>query len=252
MDDITPETPPPGDQGAGPCRLVVVGATLRTLLAGPGGIGNYAHVVREFGNWEEWGACQDTVEADLLVTHLPTLFPETVEQIQERLRATGAVRAVVVYEFAQEETLRQIGSGDSPITLLRGPVTAAALKEACEADIALATIRQQWTEALPEPAPTKRPIPDLGGGEIPPRQFDDRQLAKLSQISTAIDCECPHHLSALLVSLNAFEEYSARCENRNEEDAVLHAYLHSNTARARAIIEDALSVLAETEGFDLG
>ena len=79
----------------------------------------------------------------------------------------------------------------------------------------------------------------------------DEVLARISEISVAINCECPQHLATLLTSLNAFEKYSADCENRNEEDALLHSYLHRSTAQARSMMEEALSVLAEAEGMDL-
>ena len=38
-----------------------------------------------------------------------------------------------------------------------------------------------------------------------------------------------------------------RCENRNEEDALLHSYLRTMTARSRSIMEKALIRLSEIE-----
>jgi hypothetical protein len=87
-------------------------------------------------------------------------------------------------------------------------------------------------------------------GSIPPRQFNHQQLTRLARASTAIDCECPHHLAQLVGDLTAFEIYSARCANRDEDDAELHRYLHQTTAQARALIEDALHRVAEAEGID--
>ena len=84
-------------------------------------------------------------------------------------------------------------------------------------------------------------------GEIPPRRFTASQLVKLSKISTAIDCECPSQLAALVNELSAFEVYSANCANRNEEDERLHRYLHRTTAEARAVIERALQRVVEIE-----
>jgi hypothetical protein len=67
-----------------------------------------------------------------------------------------------------------------------------------------------------------------------------------------VECECPHHLAGILEALNNFENYSALCENRNEPDAKIHAYLHRMTAHARATMEDALKVLVEFEDFEVG
>ena len=240
----------PNLPGGEKCRLVVVGATVNALVTGADGFGNYAHIVRRYSDLDDWKAQADDVKADLIIVHCPAFFPETVEWISERVGIAGAARAVVVYEFAKEAAARSVERAGSGITALRAPVRASALREACEADIALAALRSEWAESPIEPDFSA--VPETGPSEgIPPRQFSDEQLSRLAQISTAVDCECPHHLSALLVSLNAFEEYSRKCENRSEEDAVLHAYLHRSTARARSIVEDALSVLAETEGFDL-
>ena len=73
---------------------------------------------------------------------------------------------------------------------------------------------------------------------------------KLARASTAIDCECPHHLAQLVGDLTAFEVYSANCANRDDEDAALHRYLHQTTAQARALIEVALERVADAEGIE--
>ena len=59
-----------------------------------------------------------------------------------------------------------------------------------------------------------------------------------------------HHLAQLVGDLTAFEIYSASCANRDEEDAALHRYLHHTTARARALIEEALERVATAEGIE--
>ena len=91
----------------------------------------------------------------------------------------------------------------------------------------------------------------LESTKVPIRKYDDAVLNRLAKISTSIDCECPHHMAALLKSLNAFEEYCKMCESRNEEDIVLHSLLHTKTAQARSIMENALTVLADVENIDL-
>lgn len=58
-----------------------------------------------------------------------------------------------------------------------------------------------------------------------------------------MDCECPNHLSEILLQLGSFEDYSAACENRNQADAAIHAALHRATGQARAIMEEALAQL---------
>lgn len=87
--------------------------------------------------------------------------------------------------------------------------------------------------------------------EVPPRRYTEEQLARLLEISSEVDCECPNHLAILVSRLVAFEDYSKDCENRNEEDAKVHAYLYRRTAAARAIMEEALEELARFEGIEV-
>jgi hypothetical protein len=59
------------------------------------------------------------------------------------------------------------------------------------------------------------------------------------------------HLSDLIKSLVAFEIYSAECENKNDKDAELHAFLHATTAQSRALLEDALSHVIRFENIEI-
>ena len=79
-----------------------------------------------------------------------------------------------------------------------------------------------------------------------------RLVAKLAQSTPSIKCECPQHLAEIVLSLSAFERYSADCESNNPQDAALHHYLYRSAAQARALFEDAMERVAEAEGIDLG
>ena len=84
-----------------------------------------------------------------------------------------------------------------------------------------------------------------------PRLFSRAQLGRLQEIQSAVRCECPSHLSELVTSLAAFEEYSRGCENRDNEDAKLHAHLYKQTSRARRLLEEALLALCQYEQIEL-
>lgn len=227
------------------CRVIAVGEhlceTLRSAEAGLKG----ATIVAEFA---DLGAAEDakaTEQAELLLIECPALFADTVNRVQHLIDETDAVRAIVIYLYSQSQTLAALKDRPGRITAIRAPITPRELQIACAADIALAN--RSARRAL-ENAPGVRAAVD---DQIPERQFTDLQLAKISQISTAIECECPHHLATLLSALVGFENYSAECENRNEADAEMHRYLHRMSAHARATIEDSLGVLVEFEGIDL-
>jgi hypothetical protein len=64
-------------------------------------------------------------------------------------------------------------------------------------------------------------------------------------------CECPRHVVELLLTLGTFEHYSAECVNRSPADAALHRYLERVAGTARALFEDALVLVARSEGLVL-
>ena len=227
------------------CRIVVVGEHLvETLRATETGLKNTL-TVAEFRSLEAAETGDLPHEADLLLIECAALFPDIVGRAQRLIDQTNAVRAILVYSYARIQTVKALEDNLSRITAIRGPVLPQELEAACAADIALANrSAHQVLDAAP---PAREAVND----DIPDRQFADLQLAKISQISSAIECECPHHLASLLSNLVGFERYSAECENRNEADARMHAYLHKMTAHARAVMEDALKVLVDFEGIQL-
>ena len=126
------------------------------------------------------------------------------------------------------------------ITALRAPVAASEILLSLSADI-------QIGRTQPQVETGDLPIDE----NLPPRLFSSEQLAMIGQHSSAVKCECPQHLSQLLESLSAFEEYSRECENRNEQDAELHGFLHSETAQCRHRMELALEELMKREGIEI-
>ncbi|MEO0414369.1 MAG: MerR family transcriptional regulator, partial [Verrucomicrobiota bacterium] len=126
---------------------------------------------------------------------------------------------------------------------LKAPIQSSEIQLACAADSYFARRVREEREKEREALPID--------GEIPERLYSDSDLVKIGRISSVVDCECPQHLAGLLSSLNAFEDYSAACESKNEQDAELHRYLHVETAKARAAMEVALTRLMDEEGIDI-
>ena len=239
---VSEKQDPPG--AASSCRLVAVGEYLcKALRVGESGLKGTT-TIAEFADLDSVDTDQLDEPADLLLVECPALFPDMISEIESLLDETKAVRAIVIYYFSRGQTVKTLQEGHGRLTAIRAPITPDELRLACAADIALAN--RTAIKAL-EGAPEGRTVSD----EIPPRQFSDPQLAEISQISSSIECECPHHLASLLSSLVSFEQYSANCENRNEADAKMHAYLHKMSAHARATMEDALKVLVQFEGIEL-
>lgn len=183
-------------------------------------------------------------DIDVVVLETPVLDQKVSDQLLEYMEQAGAAGGVIVYNFGRGRDADV--ARDARTVVVRAPVNV---------DEARAAILRAFAPLVPARVKSDR-TPDAPAEEpdvsapISPRRFNSGQLAALAQASTAIDCECPHHLAQLVSDLTAFEIYSASCANRDEEDAELHHYLHRTTAQARALIETALKRVADAEGID--
>lgn len=233
---------PSADVERPPCRVAVLGPTLPTLLARGG-----ERLVAEnegvdlVGTFEDERRFRDAIaqlQIDLLVLERPTIQLDRIAQITDLLSESGASQGLIVYGFAPRAAIERLEA--QRIVAKRAPVDAAELA--------------RWCAALhgSEPGPTPETL--LDGidlaSPIPRRLYDNASLARIASASPTVRCECPHHLVQLVSSLAAFEQYSRECENRNADDAALHAFLHAATARARATMEAALARVVEAEGID--
>jgi len=87
---------------------------------------------------------------------------------------------------------------------------------------------------------------------VAPIRFDEEALSNIVVAAgNRVECECPRHLSEILMMVASFERYSEQCLHRSPEDAALHARLGLAAGRARVVLEDAMEHLALTEGLPL-
>lgn len=214
-------------------RTTVVGSQLGSLL----GSAQDFMVVDSFADLAAGTEAPQLHQADILAINCPTLFAETARAILELAQKTGALRCVVIYEFAQNQDLKNLSTHPF-LTLIQGPVSEERVLNACREAGAHRLRPPHWTDSLAQASE------NLG---IAPRIFTDQQLAKIAQISSAVQCECPQHLASLLGSLHAFEQYSRECESRSQEDAAIHSFLYQSAAQARSTMELALKHLVDAE-----
>jgi len=231
---------------AGVCRVGLIGTKIRHAVRGAADNTPALRIVGEFQGIGEMLASLRPGSIDLIILERDTIFPEDIAEIQDLVASMRVRRAILVYQFAREDTIQPLDI--KRITALRAPIEAAEIQLACIADIQLALRSGRAGEPEETPAQVKVQRPS---GEIPTRLFSDEQLVRIAQVSSVVKCECPQHLANLLSSLVAFEKYSDQCEDRNQEDAAIHAYLHHTTARARSSMEIALSEVLTQEGIAL-
>lgn len=213
-------------------RVAIVGEALAVRAAA---------IASRFPRLQIVGTCTDRehtagvfrdVSADVLAIELPALREDAVEFVDALAVAVGARRAIVAYRFGTESAVRELRRRGHAVA--RAPIDLAEIES-------LGSALPAARETTAAPPVTARSAP----------RFDERTLAHLAQISTTVRCECPRHVVDLLLSLRAFERYSAECENRSPADAELHRHLGRVAGSARALFEEALVRVAQAEGIPL-
>ncbi len=227
----------------GELRVAALGITLPDLLEGPRTANEHFTLVARGTDPRQFRADVRQQRPDALLIEISTLDAESVRLVTDLSRASRAEHVVVIYDFARskdEQDLRSRG-----LRLLRSPVTTDELVMAV-----IAAVHGSVRGAAPTEKPSETPV-QTDHEAIPPRRFTDQQLQRLRATPTAVDCECPRHISDVIHTLSAFETYSQQCEDRNAEDAALHAFLRLSSARARNMMEEAMEKLLEVENIEL-
>ncbi|MEM7610762.1 MAG: MerR family transcriptional regulator [Pseudomonadota bacterium] len=192
-------------------------------------------------NVDEFAGQLRAAEPDVLLLEFPVLNADTRNTVSKLRRLAGTRRVIVLFNFGTKQDLEALAA--DRIELLRSPVTTQTLYQ-------LLRRGADNRPVLEDMAPSRGEKLEINADEgIPRRRFNDVELAQLARTSTTVECECPKHTADLVQNLCAFEEYSAQCESRNDNDQALHNYLYRMTAKARSIMEEALGTLAEAEGF---
>ena len=78
------------------------------------------------------------------------------------------------------------------------------------------------------------------------RLYDEAELTAARKLQSAVDCECPRHITDLVRALATFEEYSASCSVENWQDAALHACVYAYAGQARWLMEKALGLVIDS------
>ncbi len=207
-------------------RVVVHAADELPILEGPvPGGGEIAIVARASLEAE---LPEDGV-ADVAVLDLRAAGVDPVARVRELSKAWDLAAVVVVHGLVSSRT--RVALVEAGARLVRTPVDALQLSRLV---VDLAAARGQLTELSARPA-----------------RFATTAVQVLANRPVTLACECPNHLSALLLGLAEFEQYSRDCASRSPQDAMLHRSLAEGTARARMIVEDLLAAVCVHEGIPL-
>lgn len=223
--------------GSGQHEVCVVGQAISVRVCNSAGLPRGLELAGAYTDLDSF--LEDETECDTLVIELPFLDRQIARDLNNPELRQRAQRIIVLYAFSPSNIVSQLQRYG--LQTLRAPVALDHLWQQC---MPSQTRQLDWRP--PEWNPRV-----ASNEPVPPKRFTQRQLVQLSNVTTSLECECPHHMAALIEQLAAFEDYSARCEVATRQDAALHGYLHQMTARARWLMEVALERLAEVERIPL-
>lgn len=216
-------------------RLAVVGEATGIRLRQDAGFGP-AEVVGVFRESAELLRTREPIDCDVLLVELPSLHSDSASVVAQMAAVVNCRGTVVLYGFGNHKALRNLEV--QGVVTRQSPATLRELRQACA-----------------EAAGRTDNAPGSSGGRVlqprAGRRFSDRDLALLAARDTSVNCECPRHIVTLVSALNAFEKYSTECASRDAADARLHEWLGETSARARALMEEALARVAEADGIVL-
>ena len=233
LNNAQPANLPP--MGSGQHEVCVVGQAISVRACNAEGMPQGLEMAGAYTDLESF--LEDDTDCDTLVIELPFFDRSIARDLNAPELRKRAQRIVVIYAFSPSNIVNQLQRYG--LQTLRAPVALEHIWQQCQLS---QPHKMDWTPPDWDPRVASN-------DPIPAKRFSSDQLVYLSNITTSLECECPHHMSSVIEQLAAFEEYSARCEVGTRKDAALHGYLHQMTARARWLMEIALEKLAEVEGI---
>ena len=167
---------------------------------------------------------------DLLVVDCGAVNAEQVEMIKEFKERVHARSALVFYQFSSQRWLSQLN--------IEG---VSAAKQPLDTDT-FATHMKRLQGTLD----VERGVGDAGELAVPRgRIFKDSELLKHREVSSPLACGCTQHLSEIIQSLAAFEQYSSQCAVESWSDAATHTCVYAYTSQARWLMEKALQAVLD-------
>ena len=170
---------------------------------------------------------------DILIIEYPAIQQDHIMHINELFKTSGAKQLILIYGFTNSAAKKLLSKTD--FMFIQAPITIDHVISEIKSIIKEKNMGGERQDGF-----------DLNS-KAPLRIYSNNELIKLSSASSTIKCECPQHLSSMILKLIQFEIYSAECVIRYKKDAELHTLLGNMTGHARTIMEQALKKVIEAE-----
>lgn len=233
LEEMIAPDPARAREVSGPMRVLVVGDSLTRRIAASGRDGRALQVQRHHARLDQVVASGDGVVIDVLLIEASELDEAPLDKVMAARETVHPAATVVLYRFGGSAAIRALRAEGCLVA--RVPAEVGELVLLCRSAL----------------AGQGMPAPESDGEEVAPRRLDDAALAAITAAGNRLSCECPRHLSEILMMVGSFERYSAQCASRNQEDARLHRELELASGRARVVLEEAMVRLALAEGLPL-
>lgn len=173
--------------------------------------------------------------ADMLVVDCGALNVDQVKAVRTLRDKVQARSTLVFYQFSSQRLLSELAA--------EGIATA-------KLPLDLETFASQM-KRLQGSFEVDRGVSDTGELAPPrPRIFGEEELLEHRGAKSPLACGCSQHLSELIQSLAAFEQYSSQCAVESWSDAATHTCVYAYTNQARWLMERALQAVLEEHGAD--
>ncbi|MAJ91071.1 MAG: hypothetical protein CMF40_02665 [Legionellales bacterium] len=216
-------------------NVVAIGDVLSLQLEYSNNVDSNFYFSGIFRNEEEFHDKNKTEKIDMLVMEFPTVQGDHVSSIEKIYRESGASQLILIYGFMNNSTKKKLSQNS--FVFFQAPISTEHLKT---------EIRNLAKNKQPiAPVKTNSDV----RGPSPKKIYTTKQLIQLSSASSTIKCECPQHLSSIIIKLLQFEAYSEECITRYKKDAELHRLLGNMTGHARSILEKALTEVVTAENI---
>ena len=170
---------------------------------------------------------------DILIVEYPAIHEDSIDRIEKLFKKSAAKKLILIYGFTNSAAKKLLDKTN--YKYIQAPVSVKNLQREVSELIKISSLK----EDIPSNVELET--------KAPTRNYNNKQLITLSSASSTIKCECPQHLSSMVIKLVQFEQYSVECIDKYEKDAELHAMLGNMAGHARSILEKALSKIVDAE-----
>ena len=216
-------------------NVVAIGEVLSVQIQHSQSINNnfaFSHVYQNDNNFLN---NYDGAAIDILILEYPVIHEDHIGKINKLHQQSGAKHLILIYGFTNSAARKSLDKTD--YTYIQAPIS-------------MDNLRREVLDLIKDKNINKEVENDIQlKKKASGRSFSNKQLIEMSTASAVIECECPQHLSSMIIKLVQFEHYSLECIERYEKDADLHALLGNMAGHSRSILEQALLKVLEAENL---